>query len=196
METSPFGKAPPPSKQHRGRQSCYKNNSKQKSWNFNWNNKHNGKYVNENNLFKVDTNPDSTRKVTICSQVGKNITCVGSTSKCSDSRKTKILCRKVVISNKGSEYFRNCEGISDSFSFSTLATAVAKGNSSQSKRQIRSGEGDWKSPGKHCNRKSSYEKGFCKKSVCKQSISSEGKGWEQQACHQFEESKSVHPPTI
>ena len=55
METSPFGIPPPkPSKQHRGRQSCYKNNSKQKSWNFNWNNKHNGKYVNENNLFKGD----------------------------------------------------------------------------------------------------------------------------------------------
>ena len=38
-------------------------------------------------------------------------------------------------SNKGSEYFRNCEGISSSFSFSTPATEVVKGDSSQSKRK-------------------------------------------------------------
>ena len=100
----------------------------------------------------------------------------------------------MAISNKGLEYFRNCEGISNSFSFSTPATAVAKGNSSQSKRKICSGGGDWKSLEKGCNRKSSYEKGFCKKSVCEQFISSEEKGWRQQACHQFEESKLVHPP--
>ena len=74
------------------------------------------------------------------------------------------------------------------------APAVAKGNSSQSKRKICSGGGDWKSLEKGCNRKSSYEKGFCKKSVCKESISRKEKGWKQQASHQFEESKSVHPP--
>ena len=32
-----------------------------------------------------------------------------------------------------------------------------------------------------------------KKSVFEQSISSKEKGWGQQACHQFKESKSVHP---
>ena len=47
---------------------------------------------------------------------------------------------------------------------------------------------------KGCNRKSSYEKGFCKKSVCEHFIFSKEKGWRKQACHQFEESKSVHPP--
>ena len=99
----------------------------------------------------------------------------------------------MAISNKGSEYFRNCEGISNSFSFSNLATAVAKGNSSQSKRKICRGGGDWKSLEKRCNRKKSYEKGFCKKSVCEQFISSKEKGWGQQVCHQFEEPKSIHP---
>ena len=54
--------------------------------------------------------------------------------KCPDSRKTKTLCKKVAISNKGSEYIRNCEGRSNSFSLSTPATVVAKGNSSQSKK--------------------------------------------------------------
>ena len=105
-----------------------------------------------------------------------------------DSRKTKTLCKKVAMSNKGSEYFRNCERISNSFSFSTPATAVATGNSSQSKIKICSGRGDWKSLEKGCIRKCSYEKGFCKKSVCEQFISSAEKGWGQQACHQFEES--------
>ena len=134
-----------------------------------------------------------TRKVTICSQAGKKIILVDSTSKCLDIRKTKTLCKKVAISNKGSGYFKNCKGISNSFPFSTPATTVAKGNSSQSKRKICSGGGECKSREKGCNRKSSYEKGFCKKSVCEQYISSEEKGWGQQACHQFEESKSVHP---
>ena len=36
---------------------------------------------------------------------------------------------------------------------------------------------------------------MCKKSVCEQFISSKEKGWGKQACHQFEESKSAHPPT-
>ena len=110
-----------------------------------------------------------------------------------DSRKTKTLCKKVAMSNKGSEYFRNCEGISNSFSFSTPATAVAKGNSSQSKIKICSGRGDWKSLEKGCDRKFSYEKRFCKKSVCEQFISSTEKGWGQQACHQFEESNQYIP---
>ena len=66
--------------------------------------------------------------------------------------------------------------ISNSSSFSTLATVVAKGNSSQSKRKMCSDGGDLKSLEKGCNRKSSYEKGFCKKSVCEQSISSKEKG--------------------
>ena len=78
--------------------------------------KHNGKDLNENNLFQGDTNSGSTRKVTIYSRAGKKIILVGSTSKCPDSRKTKTLCKKEAISNKGSEYFRNCEGISNSFS--------------------------------------------------------------------------------
>ena len=47
-----------------------------------------------------------------------------------------------------------------------------------------SGGGDWKSLEKGCNRKISYEKGFCKKPVCEQFISSEEKGKGQQACHQ------------
>ena len=79
--------------------------------------------------------------------------------------------------NKGSEYFKNCERISKSFSFSTPATAVAKGNSSQSKRKICSGGGHWKSLEKGCSRKSSYEKDFCKNSVSEQAISSKEKRW-------------------
>ena len=105
-----FRKGTPPSKQHDGRESSYKHNSKQKSWNFNWSNKHNGKYANENNLFQGDTNSGSTRKITIYSQAGIKIILVGSTSKCPDRRKTKTLCKKVAISNNGLEYFRNCEG--------------------------------------------------------------------------------------
>ena len=97
-------------------------------------------------------------------------------------------------SNKGTEYFRNCEGISNSCPFSTPATVVAKENSSQSKSNICSSGGDWKSLGKGCNRKSLYKKGFCKNSVCEQSILGKEKGWEQQFCHNFEESKSVHHP--
>ena len=96
-------------------------------------------------------------------------------------------------SNKGSEYFKNCEGMSNSFSFSTPATAVVKKNSTQSKRKICTGGGDWKSIEKGCNRRSSYEKDFCKKSVWKQSIFSKEKGLGQQACRQFEELESVHP---
>ena len=61
-------------------------------------------------LFQGDTNSDSTRKVTICSQAGKKIILVGSTSKCRDSRKTKTLCKKVAISNKWSQYFRIVKG--------------------------------------------------------------------------------------
>ena len=90
--------------------------------------------------------------------------------------------------------FRNCEGISNFFSFSIPATAVTKGNASQFKRKICSGGGDSKCLEKGCNRKSSYQKGFYKKPVCEQSITSKEKGWGQQACHQFEESKSVQPP--
>ena len=80
-------------------------------------------------------------KITICSQDGKKIILVGSTSKCRNSRKTETLCKKVGNSDKRSEYLRNCEGISN---FSTPATAVAKRNSSQSRRKICSGGGDWK----------------------------------------------------
>ena len=136
VETSPFEKVPPPRKQYRGMQSSYKNNSKQKSSIFNWNNKHNGKYTNESNLFQGGTNSDSTRKIAINSQAGKKIILVVSTSKYPDSTKNETLCKKVGTSNKGSKYFRNYEGISNSFSFLTPATAVAKGNSSQAKRKI------------------------------------------------------------
>ena len=66
----------------------------------------------------------------------------------------------------------------------------------QSKRKICSRGGDWKSLEKSCNSKSSYEKGFCQKSLCEESISSEEKGFWQQTCHQFEEFKSVHPPPL
>ena len=104
--------------------------------------KHNGKFANDNNLFQGDTNSDSTRKITICSQAGKMIILVGSTSKCPGSRKTETLCEKVGTSDKGSEYFRNCERISNSFSSPTPAAKVAWGNSAQSKRKICSGGGD------------------------------------------------------
>ena len=50
--------------------------------------------------------------------------------KCSDSKKTEILCEKVGVFNKGSEYFRYYEGISNSFHFSTPETNVTKENSS------------------------------------------------------------------
>ena len=72
--------------------------------------KHNGKFVNGNNLFQGDANSDSTRKITICSQAGKMIILVWPTSKCPGSRKTETLCKKVGTSEKGSEYFRNCKG--------------------------------------------------------------------------------------
>ena len=102
--------------------------------------KHSGKFANGNNLFQGDTNSDSTRKITICSQAGKMTILVGSTSKCPGSRKTETLCKKVGTSDKGSEYFRNCEKILNSFSFPTPATHVAWGNSSQSQRKICSAE--------------------------------------------------------
>ena len=78
-----------------GGQSSYKNNSKRKSWNFNQNNEHNGEYANENNLFQGDANSNSSRKIIICSQAGKSIILVWSTSKCSDSWKTERLCKNV-----------------------------------------------------------------------------------------------------
>ena len=99
----------------------------------------------------------------------------------------------MTISNKVLEYFRSCEGISNFFSFSTPATAVAKGNSSQSKRKICCGGGDRKFLEKGCNRKSSYEKDFCKKSVCEQFISSKEKEWGQQACHQLKNLNQYTP---
>ena len=77
-------------------------------------------------------------------KLSKKIILVGSTSKCSDSRKTETLCKIVGTLTKGSEYFRNCEGMLNSFSFSTPATAVTRRNSSQTKRKICSGKGDWK----------------------------------------------------
>ena len=122
-------------------------------------------------------NSDSTRKITICSQAGQKIILVESTAKCSERRKTETLCKKVGTSNKRSQYFRNCEGISNSFSFATSATTLAKRNSSQSKRKICSGGGGWKSLETGCNRKTSYEKNFCKKSVYQQSISRNEQGW-------------------
>ena len=152
-------------------------NNKQKNWSSNWKNKHNSKYPNKSNLFHGDPNSDSTRKITIASKADKKIILIWSTSKCSESRKTETLCKKVGASNKGSEYFRNCEGISNSFSFSTPATEVVMGNSSHSKRKICSDSGDWKYLEKSCNGKNSYEKGVCKKSVCEQSICSKEKGW-------------------
>ena len=89
-ENQSFSKSTPPSKQHRAGRSSYKHKSKQKSWNFNWSNKHNGKYANENNLFQADINSGSTRKVIIRSQAGKKIILVR-TSKCPDGRKTNTL---------------------------------------------------------------------------------------------------------
>ena len=79
-------------------------------------------------------------------------------------------------SNKETEYFRNCEGISNSCPFSTPATVIAKENWSQSKSNICSGGGDWKSLGKGCDKKGLYKKGFCKNLVCEQSISGKRKG--------------------
>ena len=153
------------------------------------NNKYNGIYANENNLFQGDTMSDSTS-----SQAVKKIILVGSTYKCLVSKKTEALSTKLRASNRGSEYFRNCEGTSNLFCFSTPATAVAKVNSSQSKRKICSDRGDWKSLEKEFNINSLYKKDFCKKSVCEESISSKEKGWGKQCCHQLKESKSVHPP--
>ena len=112
VETSTFVNSPHQANNMMGGrvESSYKHNSKQKSWNFNRSNKHNGKYANENTLFQGDTNSGSTRKINIYSQVGIKIILVGSTSKCPDRRKTKTFCKKVAISNNGLEYFRNCEG--------------------------------------------------------------------------------------
>ena len=67
-------------------------------------------------------------EIAICSQSRKKIVLVGSTSNCPESEKTETLCKKVGTSNKGSEYFRNYDRISTSFSFSTPATGVATGN--------------------------------------------------------------------
>ena len=76
-------------------------------------------------------------EIAICSQSGKKIVLVRSTSNCPESKKTETLCKKVGTetlckkvgtSNKGSEYFRNYDRISTSFSFSTPATGVATGN--------------------------------------------------------------------
>ena len=92
-ENQSLWKSTPPSKQHRVGRSSYKHKSKQKSWNFNWSNKHSGKYGNKNNLFQGDT--------IRCSQAGKKIILVGSTSKCPDSRKIETLCKKGTISNEG-----------------------------------------------------------------------------------------------
>ena len=136
------------------------------------------------NFFKeIPTNSDSTRKITKWSEAGKKIILVGSNSKCPDNKKTETLCKIGGTSNKGSGHFRKCEGISNPFSFSIPATAVAKRKSSQFKRKICSGGGDWKSLEKDCNRKSSHEKAFCKKSVCDQSISSKHLG--NRPVHQF-----------
>ena len=137
---------------------------------------------------------DSKRKTVLCSQAVKKIILAGSTSKCLVSKKTETLSKKLRASNKGSEYFRNCEETSNLFCFSTPATAVAKVNSSQSKRKICSGGGDWKSLEKGFSIDSLYKKYFCKKSVCKESISSKEKGWGKQCFHQLKQSKSVHPP--
>ena len=137
---------------------------------------------------------DSKRKTVLCSQAVKKIILAGSTSKCLVSKKTETLNKKLRASNKGSEYYRNCEETSNLFCFSTPATAVAKVNSSQSKRKICSGGGDWKSLEKGFNIDSLYKKYFCKKSVCKESISSKEKGWGKQCFHQLKQSKSVHPP--
>ena len=92
---------------------------------------------------------------------------------------------------KGSQYFRNCERIENSFSFSTPAAAATKENFYQSKRKICSDISR-----KRLNWKSLYKKGFCKESVCEHSISSKEKGWGQQTCHQFEEPKSVQLPSL
>ena len=134
VETSPFRKGPCKTNNIAGSK-LLQNSSKQ------------------NNLFQGDANSDSTRKITICSQAAKKIILVESTSKYSDSRKTETLSKKVGTSNKGSEHFRSCKEPSNSFSFSTPATAVTKGNSFQSKGKICSGGEDWKSLEKVCNRK-------------------------------------------
>ena len=96
----PYRKGSPPGKHHLEGQRSYKHNSRQKSWNFKWSNKHDGKYANENNLFQADTNSGSTRIVPVCPNAGKKIIRVSSTSKCSDSRKIKALCKKVQFLTK------------------------------------------------------------------------------------------------
>ena len=63
----------------------------------------------------------STREVNIWWKAAKKIILLGSTSKCPDSSKTKTLLKKEGVSNKGSDYFRNCEGIPNLFYFSSPA---------------------------------------------------------------------------
>ena len=53
-------------------------------------------------------------KLPYAHKLAKKIILVQSTSKCPDRRKTETFCKKVGTS-KGSEYFRRCEGILNSF---------------------------------------------------------------------------------
>ena len=106
----------------------------------------------------------------------KDFSCRGLTSKCSNGRKTdvkkwKLLRKDQSILEIKKEY--------QFFFLSTPATGIANGNSSQSKRKIWSSGRDWKSFEIGCNRKISYEKDLCIKSVSEQSISCKEKWWGQ-----------------
>ena len=136
-----------------------------------------------------DTNPDSTRKITICSQAGEKIILVGSTSKCPDSRKTEKLCKKVGTSKKGSEYIRNFEGISNSLSFLIQQQLPREIRLNLKQKSVVVEEIG------NLLKKVAIEKVHIKKVSAKSQFASnlKTKGRGQQACHQFVESKSVHP---
>ena len=80
-------------------------------------------------------------------------------------------------------YIRGCDVTDVEFKTFSLHNSVKTG---QNAAKL------WHQPlKKGCNRKSSNEKGFYKKSVCEKSISSKEKGWGRQTCHKIEECKSV-----
>ena len=89
----------------------------------------------------------------------------------------KHFVKKWQLLTKGQSILEIVKGYQIHFlSFSTPTAAATKGNSSHSKRKICRCGGDSKSLEKGCNRKSLYQKAFCKNSVREQSISSKEKG--------------------
>ena len=96
-------------------------------------------------------------------------------------------------SNKVSGHFRNCEEISNSFFFSTPDRVQLPKKIRlflKEKPVVTEEIGNLL---KKVAIEKLQSKRFLKKSVFVQSISSKAKEWKQQACHQFEKSKSVHP---